>query len=324
MTELSLPEITLPTKLYRPQLKPHAIARRRLLACLDASLEQRVILIAAPAGFGKTVLSAQWLDGLPWQVAWLSLDEQDNALDRFVRYVIAALHTAAPGLCEAVERLLAGPVLPPAAYLADAMVAALLELNEPLVLVLDDYHTVTAESVQTLMIRLVQQLPDNFHFHLVILTRVDPPWRLTYLEGRCLSYGNSIPYHPIIDMVRDNCGITESDPHDTAVDKVHAALQEIGMEVETSAPYLLQLLGVKTAAIAGLMPETVRTRIFDTLKQMCLKGSQLRPLVFEVEDAHWIDTTSEQFLGLAGRNSDRCVDFAAHHLSSGLSSVMAR
>jgi tetratricopeptide (TPR) repeat protein len=75
-------------------------------------------------------------------------------------------------------------------------------------------------------------------------------------------------------------------------------LQEVGMDAEASAPYLLQLLGVKqgTAAIAVLTPEAVRTRTFDTFKQMSLQGSQRRPLIFEIEDLHWIDNTSEDYM----------------------------
>jgi LuxR family maltose regulon positive regulatory protein len=93
-----------------------------------------------------------------------------------LRYLIAALHTVAPGLCAEVEPLLAVPTLPPAAYIADALVAALLALREPVVLVLDDYHAVRSEAVHTLLVRLVQQLPAAVH--LVILTRIDPPWPL--------------------------------------------------------------------------------------------------------------------------------------------------
>ena len=122
--------------------------------------------------------------------------------------------------------------------------------------------------------------------------------RLTYLEGRCLSYGSTIPYHPIIDIVRHNCGITESASPETSSDKVRVALQEVGMDAEESAPYLLQLLGVKagTEALALLTPEAIRARTFDTLRQMSLQGSQRRPLIFEVEDLHWIDKTSEAYL----------------------------
>jgi predicted ATPase len=70
------------------------------------------------------------------------------------------------------------------------------------------------------------------------------------------------------------------------------------MDPEASAPYLLQLLGVKegTESIAAFTPEAIRTRTFETLKQMSLKGSQQRPLIFEIEDLHWIDHTSQDYL----------------------------
>ena len=70
------------------------------------------------------------------------------------------------------------------------------------------------------------------------------------------------------------------------------------MDAEASSPYLLHLLGVQegTESLAALTPEAVRTRTFDTLKQMSLKGSQRRPLIFAIEDVHWIDKTSEVYL----------------------------
>jgi predicted ATPase len=122
--------------------------------------------------------------------------------------------------------------------------------------------------------------------------------RVTYLEGHCLSYGSSIPYHPLIDVLRHNCGISETESPETLLEKVRFALQEVGMDAEASAPYLLQLLGVQhgTERLAPLTPEAIRTRTFDTLKQMSLKGSQQRPLVFEIEDLHWIDHTSQDYL----------------------------
>ena len=122
--------------------------------------------------------------------------------------------------------------------------------------------------------------------------------RVTYLEGRCLSYGSSIPYHPIIDLVRNNCGITETDSPEAIAEKVRFALQEVGLEVEVSAPYLLQLLGVKegTESLAALSPEAIKTQTFGTLRQWSVKGSQQWPLILEVEDLHWVDKTSEEYL----------------------------
>ena len=122
--------------------------------------------------------------------------------------------------------------------------------------------------------------------------------RATYLEGRCLSYGSTIPYHPLIDVLRYNCGIIETESPEAIIEKVRFALQEVAMDVEESAPFLLQLLSVKegTARIAPFTPEAIRTRTFETLKQMSLIGSQRRPLIVEIEDLHWIDKTSEDYL----------------------------
>ena len=81
-------------------------------------------------------------------------------------------------------------------------------------------------------------------------------------------------------------------------EKVRFALQEVGMEAEDSAPYLLQLLGVQegTESLAHLTPDAIRLRTFDTLRQLSLKGSQQRPLIVEIEDLHWIDHTSQDYL----------------------------
>ena len=121
---------------------------------------------------------------------------------------------------------------------------------------------------------------------------------MTYLEGRCLSYGSSIPYHPIIDVVRNHCGIMETDSPETIIEKVDVALQEVGMDAEQTAPYLLRLLGVQEGieSISMLTPEAVRTRTFETLREISLKGSQRQPLVLEVEDSHWVDNTSQDYL----------------------------
>jgi class 3 adenylate cyclase len=122
--------------------------------------------------------------------------------------------------------------------------------------------------------------------------------RVMYLEGRCLSYGHAMPYHPIIDLLRNNCGITDVDGPETITGKVQGALHEVGLDVETSAPYLLQLLGVKegTEPLAVLTPEAIKTRTFETLRQMSLHGSQQHPLIIEIEDLHWCDNISEECL----------------------------
>jgi class 3 adenylate cyclase/tetratricopeptide (TPR) repeat protein len=122
--------------------------------------------------------------------------------------------------------------------------------------------------------------------------------RVTYLEGHSLSYGSGIPYHSIRDLVRHHCDIIETDSPEAISEKVRGTLQDVGMDAEVSAPYLLQLLGIKegTESLAMLTPEAIKTRTFDTLKQMSLKASQQHPLICEIEDLHWLDRTSEDYL----------------------------
>jgi class 3 adenylate cyclase/tetratricopeptide (TPR) repeat protein len=121
---------------------------------------------------------------------------------------------------------------------------------------------------------------------------------ITYLQGRCLSYGAAIPYVPVVDIVRASHGLADTDSPETMAEKVRAGLRDVGMDPEASAPYLLHMLGVKdpTEPLAALGPEVIKARTFETLRQMALRGSRQRTLIIEVEDLHWVDRTSEEYL----------------------------
>ena len=92
----------LATKLYIPRLRPNVVSRPRLLELLNEGLHRKLTLIAAPAGFGKTTLVSEWVEGIERPTAWLSLDEGDNDPTRFLTYLVAALQTIAPTLGEEV------------------------------------------------------------------------------------------------------------------------------------------------------------------------------------------------------------------------------
>jgi hypothetical protein len=122
--------------------------------------------------------------------------------------------------------------------------------------------------------------------------------RVTYLEGRCLSYGIAIPYLPILDILRGACGIVESDGSETIRLKLQASLRETGIEPDHALPYLLRLLGVKegTESLAAVGGETIKSRTFGILRRMILGASRRHPIVLAVEDLHWVDKTSEEYL----------------------------
>ena len=137
-------DVLLATKLYVPRLQPGFVARPRLVQALDEGLARRLILVGAPAGFGKTALLADWAPSGNPPVAWLSLDAADNDPARFWRHAVAALDRARPGIAERVGALLGPPA--PASF--EGLVTALMnELAAPpgqdeLLLVLDDYHLI--------------------------------------------------------------------------------------------------------------------------------------------------------------------------------------
>jgi LuxR family maltose regulon positive regulatory protein len=118
----------LQTKLYIPAPRPELVSRPRLIERLNAALvlddkyrglHRKLTLVSAPAGFGKTTLVSEWIAQIPNpksqignRVAWLSLDESDNDLTRFLVYFIAALQTLAlPALSPVEGSQVEGPVL---------------------------------------------------------------------------------------------------------------------------------------------------------------------------------------------------------------------
>jgi DNA-binding winged helix-turn-helix (wHTH) protein/tetratricopeptide (TPR) repeat protein len=120
----------------------------------------------------------------------------------------------------------------------------------------------------------------------------------TSLLGRCVSYGQATPYLPLLDLVRQACGVSERDTPEVTAARVRQVLQRIGLEPAERAPYVLRLLNLpdRLAPVEPLSPGELRTRIFTTLLQMQLAASQQRPLLLAVEDVHWIDPTSAEWL----------------------------
>jgi class 3 adenylate cyclase/tetratricopeptide (TPR) repeat protein len=118
------------------------------------------------------------------------------------------------------------------------------------------------------------------------------------LDGVCLSYGSAIPYLPVLDLLRGAFGIVESDTPDIVAAKAARAADELGADRAATVPYALHLLGVKegTSALEALSPETIKARTSEMLRQLVLRASRPRPLVLMVEDLHWIDRASEEFL----------------------------
>ena len=171
------------SKLERPIPPARLVVRPQLIDMLDQGHNARVTLLSAPAGYGKTTLIAQWLErDLSPPAAWLSLDPLDNDLERFARYVIAALRRVEQDCLSETEKILSARNLPPPQHLADSMLFEIEQLEQPVVLVLDDYGLIRAPAVHELVSSLAPKLPSTLQ--LVVMSRIDPPLPLSLWRSR--------------------------------------------------------------------------------------------------------------------------------------------
>ena len=177
---MTMPLLT--TKLYIPPVRPTLVSRPRLIERLNAGLHRKLTLISAPAGFGKTTMLSEWVAGCRRPVAWLSLDEGDNDPTRFLAYFIAALQTIHKGVGEAALAALQSPQPPPIEAILTALINKIVAVPDHFVLVLDDYHLITAQPIHDALTFLLNHLPPQMH--LVIAGRADPPLPLARLRGR--------------------------------------------------------------------------------------------------------------------------------------------
>jgi LuxR family maltose regulon positive regulatory protein len=176
----------LQTKLFVPRLRPFLVPRPRLIKQLNTGcqLGHKLTLISAPAGFGKSTLLNDWVRQaeLNRHVAWLSLDDGDNDLIRFLTYFIAALQTIKSQIGqEAMMALHAQEAI----NIEEVLTTLLNELNEfaeNVVLVLDDYHVIESPLIDKVLDFVLAHLPA--HIQLVIASRIDPSLPLSRLRAR--------------------------------------------------------------------------------------------------------------------------------------------
>jgi LuxR family maltose regulon positive regulatory protein len=175
------------TKLEAPPLRAHTLPRERLLAQVPRAPGVRLLLLSAPAGFGKTTLLAMWCHTLAAQrgtaVAWLALEESDNDPARFLAYLARALAQAlTPERLDGVAPSPIEPIAGTTETVLIQLVNAIATSSRDLVLVLDDYHLISAPAVHTAVNFLLEHLPNQAC--LAIGSRSDPPLPLARLRAR--------------------------------------------------------------------------------------------------------------------------------------------
>src|SRR5215211_3371525 len=173
----------LATKIQIPPQTHRVVRRARLVDALEHGIpDHKLVLISAPAGYGKTTLLAQWARASSLQVAWLSLGEEDNDPDRFFRYLLAAWETVHPNIRDSPLGLLLGALEPDRDAVLSAFINVANDLPDHTVFVLDDAHLIEDASIHEALTFLLDHLPPTLHF--VLAGRAEPPLPLARYRAR--------------------------------------------------------------------------------------------------------------------------------------------
>ena len=174
-------------KFHQPVSRTKLVQRLQLIQRLNAGLNagQQVFLVSAPAGFGKTTCINEWVNTLDgWMVSWLTLDTEDDDPGRFFTYIIAALQRVNGKLGQDIESVLRSGQLPPGEIISTILINDILELKEPFLLVLDDFHIIQDPFILEVFKKLMAHLPQPLR--LCLITREDPPLPLAKLRANNL------------------------------------------------------------------------------------------------------------------------------------------
>lgn len=179
------------TKLSIPQSRPALVHRHRLIEQLNSGLQQKLTLVSAPAGFGKTTVVTDWLQTegdhrlSPFYMAWLSLDEGDNDPVQFLIYLIASLVQAEAmdvKFGNGLQNMLQSPQPPPLDSILISLINEISSSLDQIVIIFDDYHRIQAQPIHNILTFLLENLPPLVH--VVITTREDPSLPLARLRAQ--------------------------------------------------------------------------------------------------------------------------------------------
>jgi len=181
---MTIPLLT--TKLFTPPPRPDLVPRPRLIKQLNIGTTCKLALISAPAGFGKSTLLSAWVQQIEngKRVAWLSLDESDNDLTRFLTYIIAALQTCDPNFGQGILTILQSPGELNLELVLTNLINETSKFPNNITLILDDYHVIETPQIDQAITFLLDHLPPQMHS--IIASRIDPTMPLSRLRARGL------------------------------------------------------------------------------------------------------------------------------------------
>lgn len=284
------------TKLRRPNLPAKRVPRPQLLQRLNEGLAANhfLTLVSAPAGFGKTLCIAEWVNLLNLPVSWLSLDPEDDDPVRFCTYLIAALQQIDDNFGQEIAGVLRAGQLPPIEVVTSTLVDDLLEWDERFVLVLDDMQVLQDRFILAVLEKLIGNLPPALH--LVLLTREDPPLllarlrannQMTEIRASELRFDEHEAGQFLADVLGLNLSASDVAALDDRTEGWIVGLQLAGFSIrdQANASRFIASLSGNQRHILSYLTEEVLQRQPDEIQQFLLQTSILERLNGEVCNA---------------------------------------
>jgi transcriptional regulator with AAA-type ATPase domain/tetratricopeptide (TPR) repeat protein len=126
-------------------------------------------------------------------------------------------------------------------------------------------------------------------------TRVRAAW----LQGSAVAFGHSLPFHPLIDLVKHAFTLQPGDSDQVISERIDSTSAAFGESFQPSVRFLRSLLSIASdSSLASLDPKLRRAGIFEAIGRLLLAISQVRPLIVVLEDLHWMDQATGEFLAM--------------------------
>jgi LuxR family transcriptional regulator, maltose regulon positive regulatory protein len=275
------------TKISIPQIPLGSINRPRLTEQVHRGVEGHLTLLAAPAGFGKTLLLLEWAKETRLPVAWLTLDSDDNDLSRFFNYLIGALQTLEPGLGEEAKDYTLSPTGSGLEMGLTLLINELSTLSKEIALVLDDFQVLENPLALHGIGFLLQYLPPNLH--LVIASRSEPELNLAFLraKGRLVAVGADelrFTGEEVARYFQQAAGLQLSAETIKALEEgtdgwiTSLQMAAISLKNQADPATLLANLQGNAYHLAGFLAEEILDRQPEEIRQFLLRSSILETL----------------------------------------------
>lgn len=272
------------TKLHIPLVGNNTVHRTELFDKLNEGLDRKLILISAPAGFGKTTLVSDWINQNQILTAWLSLDKGDNDPVEFLSYLIWGIQGVHKDFGQTALTLLQSPNKLNTLSITSLLLNEMISIKQNFLLVLDDFHLINSQEILELTSFLIQYIPGNIH--IVILTRSDPALPLARIrsqhqlvELRLPDLSFSAPDISLLFNKKLKLGLSEEDVHslETKTEGWIAGLQLTALSLLNRGDvsgFIRDLKGDNQYIMDYLMEEVLKNQS-DDIKEFLLQTSIL-------------------------------------------------